>query len=272
MGGPKQGSKQGDLHVKEETQRRAQRDRKMEFPKFRLRKSLYLIGQNMGGHDLASLKFLSSCYGVPKGQLERIETAFELFCALEERGRIGYGNDAILRELLEARHREHLLVKYPLDEKEILETDAGGKSYNEGEKADLQKFLLGISDSLSKRDFKDLAYFLFDTDVNGTYSLQDIEKMNSGIDLFEKLLAAKLIGPKNLTALYQVLEVIGRNDLCIKIAEYLPESGAAERRRQKLESKLHVCTGILLIFARLYVKTLSHSFLSLFPYRFTIIC
>ena len=208
----------------------------MSFPKFRLRKSLYLIGQNMGGHDLSSLKFLS---GLPKGRQEKIETAFELFCTLESRGEIDYKKDDVLRELLEARHREHLLNKYPLDGPDDLETDAGGKVYSDQEIKQLKKFLTGISESLSHRDFKDLAYFLFDTDASatrGTYSFQEMEQMSSALDLFEKLIAARLIGPSNLTALYQVLEVIGRNDICVKIAEYLPQSGAARRRSLKLQS------------------------------------
>ena len=190
----------------------------------------------MGGHDLSSLKFLS---GLPKGRQEKIETAFELFCTLESNGEIGYGKDDVLRELLEARHRVHLLSKYPLNVPDDLETDAGGRAYSDLEIKELKKFLTGISESLSHRDFKDLAYFLFDTDADatrGTYSFQDMEKMTSALDLFEKLIDAKLIGPHNLTALYQVLEVIGRNDLCVKIAEYLPQSGAAERRRLKLQS------------------------------------
>ena len=190
----------------------------------------------MGGHDLSSLKFLS---GLPKGRQEKIETAFELFCTLESNGEIDYGKDDVLRELLEARHRVHLLSKYPLDGPDDLETDAGGRDYTEKEKSALRVFLDRISESLSHRDFKDLAYFLFDTDAaatRGTYSFQEMEQMKSPLELFEKLIAAKLIGPHNLTALYQVLEVIGRNDLCVKIAEYLPESGAARRRSLKLQS------------------------------------
>lgn len=189
----------------------------------------------MSNNDLNSLKFLCTYHGVPKRQLEKMETAFELFCALESINKIGYNNDAILRELLTTRHREHLLHKYPLVPIDDLVTDHGGKTPSPSEVMELSQFLVTISDSLSHRDFKDIACFLFDPDVSH-YSYQDIENMDSATFIFEKLIQLKIIGPYNLTALYQVLEVIGRNDLCQRIVEYLPPgSHAASLREEKLK-------------------------------------
>lgn len=194
----------------------------------------------MSCHDLNSLKFLCTYHGVPKRQMERMETAFELFCALESQDKIGYLNDSILRDLLGSRQREHLLNKYPLiiDPNDDLATDHGGSVPSPKEMTDLSLFLDKISDSLSHRDFKDIACFLFDPDVS-RYGYQDIEKMTSATDIFTKLLELKIIGPSNLTALYQVLEVIGRNDLCQKIVEFLPPgSHAANLRHKKLQCEM----------------------------------
>ena len=200
-----------------------QEENKMAFPKFKLRKHLYLIGQNMSRDDLNSLKFLCSYHDVPRRQLEKIETAFQLFCALESINKIGYGNDKVLRDLLASRQKVHLLERFPIntEDGEVLDTDHGSMTPSPQSIQSLSVFLDGISDSLSKHDFFALACFLFDP-LNNSYSYRDIEDMSSARVIFDKLITSKIIGPTNLTALYQVFEVIGRNDLCQRIKEYLP--------------------------------------------------
>ena len=194
----------------------------------------------MSGSDLNSLKFLCT-FDIPKRHLERMKTTFELFCALESQGKITYEDDKYLRELLKSRHKEHYLQKYPIalpdDDISLLATDHGGAMASNDELRSLTSFLAEISDSLSHQDFMTLACFLFDPEVS-SYSFQEIENMDSANNIFERLIKAKIIGPTNLTALYQVLEVIGRNDLCQKIALYLPDSEVASLYDQKVRGKL----------------------------------
>lgn len=194
----------------------------------------------MSGSDLNSLKFLCT-FDIPKRHLERMKTTFELFCALESQGKITYEDDKYLRELLKSRHKEHYLQKYPIalpdDDISLLATDHGGAMASNDELRSLTSFLAEISDSLSQQDFMTLACFLFDPEVS-SYSFQEIENMDSANNIFERLIKAKIIGPTNLTALYQVLEVIGRNDLCQKIALYLPDSEVGSLYNQKVRGKL----------------------------------
>lgn len=207
----------------------------------------------MSGSDLNSLKFLCT-FDIPKRHLERMKTTFELFCALESQAKITYENDKYLRELLISRHKEHYLQKYPIalpDDNSLLATDHGGAMASNDELRGLSSFLAEISDSLSQQDFMTLACFLFDPEVS-SYSFQEIENMDSANDIFERLIKAKIIGPTNLTALYQVLEVIGRNDLCQKIALHLPNSEVASLYNQKVQGKV---INILMNFV---IKNTSH--------------
>ena len=222
-----------------------------------MRKNLYLIGQNMSVSDLSSLKFLCT-FDIPKRHLERMKTTFELFCALESQGKITYENDEYLRELLTSRHKEHYLQKYPIalpDDNSFLATDHGGAMASNDELRALTSFLAKISDSLSQQDFLTLACFLFDPEVS-SYSIQEIENMDSANDIFERLTKAKIIGPTNLTALYQVLEVIGRNDLCQKIALHLPNSEVASLYNKKTQGK--VINILINLLVACYLKHNSH--------------
>jgi hypothetical protein len=204
----------------------------MAFPRFHLRKNLYLIGQNMSMDDVKSLKFLCAYHDIPRRQLDRIKTAFELFCALESKGKIDYGDDKVLGDLLKALNKQHLLKKFPINvQEEDLFTDHGGSTCPTESYQNLMPFLNHISDCLSDQDFRTLACFLFDPQQNAAcYSFQDIEGMTSAQDIFIKLLNAKIIGPTNLTALTQVFEVIGRNDLKQKIYEFLPKNSLNQRK------------------------------------------
>ena len=80
--------------------------------KFILRKSLYKISSHLGREELKSIKFLCSEY-LPKRKLERLHSAFEVFCALEAGGHIDYGKTDLLLSLLENINREHLLSNIP---------------------------------------------------------------------------------------------------------------------------------------------------------------
>ena len=192
----------------------------MSFDNFYFRKSLYKIGQTLGRADLSNLVFLCD-NDLPRTYLEKIETAFELFCALEEANQINCYNDFKLRTLLTPINKLHLLEKNPLNRSSdpLIQTDRGGRLPDTAEVAELRAFLVPISNNMSKRDLRNLICFVYDL-IPQTCTLTDMDKVASANVVFKALIDDRLIGPKNLNMLKEIFEVIGRNDLCQKIQEF----------------------------------------------------
>ena len=193
----------------------------MSFESFYLRKSLYIIGQNIGRTDLNSLKFLCAECDLPRRHLEKIETAFELFCALEEANKISLTNDSRLRALLKCIDKSHFLDRNPLNRPldPHIQTDRGGKLSGSAEQQQLYEFLLKISNDMSNRDLRNLICFVYDV-IPSTCGLMDMESITTAIVPFKALIDARLIGPKNLNMLKEIFEVIGRNDICQRMVEH----------------------------------------------------
>lgn len=172
----------------------------------------------MGKADVNNLKFLCD-YDLPKRHLEKIETAFELFCALEESDLIGITNQTKLVELLQSMGKGHLLNKHPLHNiEDRTETDRGGRLPTDKEKQEMVKFLLKISNDMSHRDLRNLICFVYDM-IHDDQTLIDMDSIKDGTSVFKGLIKARLIGPNNMKLLEEVFELIGRNDLCQKIRE-----------------------------------------------------
>ena len=180
-----------------------------------------MIGQNMGRQDISNLKFLCD-YDLPKRHIEKIESAFELFCALEEAAKISEKDDSRLRDLLTSLGKVHLLNRNPLDRPTdpLIQTDRGGRLADTEQLKHLTKFLVEISNSMSNKDLRNFICFVYDLVPTNTYALIDMDRVSSAIVLFKALIEARLIGPKNLNILKEIFEVIGRNDLCQRIQEY----------------------------------------------------
>ena len=71
-------------------------------------------------------------------------------------------------------------------------------------------FLSKLSASFSEKEFRTLANFFFDP--------------HRPVDLFEALLIERVIQPNNLSKLFTVLEIIGRNDLKEKVTLQQPQA------------------------------------------------
>lgn len=172
----------------------------------------------MGRTDVSDLKFLCD-YDLPKRHLEKIETAFELFCALEEASIIDLNNQTRLIDLLQSMSKGHLLNKYPLHNiQDSVETDRGGRLSTDIERQQMRKFLLRISNDMSKRDLRNLICFVYDL-IPDNWTLIDMDSIKDGSSVFKALMEARLIGPNNMKLLEEVFEIIGRNDLCQMIRE-----------------------------------------------------
>lgn len=186
--------------------------------KFILRKSLYKISSHLGREDLKSIKFLCSD-DLPRRKLDSLHSAFEVFCALEARGFIDYGNTVYLSFLLNGIGKVHLLTKYPIEA--IMSPVPQPVSVNISNKQmkSTRTFLVEISESFSEKEFRILANFFFDPGASAlTY--EDIEQMTGAEDLFRALLDERVIQPTDLSQLSIVLGIIGRNDLKEKVTHH----------------------------------------------------
>lgn len=198
--------------------------------RFQFRRHLFLISNHISSSEVENLRFLCSDL-LPRRKLEKVKTAFELFCLLEDTKDISTTDTAFLEELLQSLRKKHLIQ--PLLEQ------GGGRGLVEARtphvatpteatlEYDTRKLLkafkdvlLAISDDLQESNVRDMALFFFNPNVAGL-SLDEIEKIRSGNQLFLVLRDNRTITPTDVQRLRTVLETIGRRDLCEKIDDYM---------------------------------------------------
>ena len=195
---------------------------------FTFRKHLYWISNQLSSQEVENLKFMCNDM-VPRRQLERLRSGFDLFCVLEGKDLISTTKVDFLKEILEIVGKDHLVKK--------LENEGGGRGIAEigasnmqlsaeseaqYDAPDLKKafkaLLLKVGDELMERNVRDIAFFFQDPE---SLSLQDIEQLRSASRLFQKLQDQGIIGPTKLEKLRATLDVIGRKDVCKIVDDYL---------------------------------------------------
>ena len=197
---------------------------------FTFRKHLYWISNQLSSQEVENLKFMCNDV-VPRRQLERLRSGFDLFCVLEGKNFFSPTNVEFLKEILETVGKDHLVKK--------LLSEGGGRGVAEMheigastmqlpaegevqydtpklEKA-FKRLLLKVGDELMERNVRDIAFFFQDPE---SLSLQEIEQLRSASKLFQTLQDQGIIGPTKLEKLRATLDVIGRKDVCKIIDDY----------------------------------------------------
>ncbi len=197
--------------------------------RFQFRRHLYLISNHISSSEVENLKFLVTDF-LPRRKVEKVKTAFELFCLLEGIGNISATETAFLGELLQSLRKKHLIQQLEQGRGSgvgaraphvATPPEAALMGYDvQGLVKKFKELLLEISDNLEEAHVRDVALFFFDPGVPGL-TLMDIEEMRSGSTLFQVLRDNRTITPTNLERLQIVLETIGRRDLCSMINDYM---------------------------------------------------
>lgn len=197
--------------------------------RFTFRQHLYWISNQLSSQEVENLKFMCNDV-VPRRQLERIRSGFDLFCVLEGKNLI-LTYVEFLKEILETVGKDHLVKKLlnegggrgivEVDESSASNMQPSAESEAQYDAPKLKKafktLLLKVGDELMEQNIRDIAFFFQDPE---SLSLQDIEHLRSASKLFQKLQDQGIIGPTKLEKLRATLDVIGRKDVCKIIDDY----------------------------------------------------
>ena len=198
---------------------------------FTFRKHLYWISNQLSSQEVENLKFMCNDM-VPRRQLERLRSGFDLFCVLEGKDLISTTKVDFLEEILETVGKDHLVKKLENegDGRGIAEVghEIGASNMQHSAESEAQHdapnlkafkaLLLKVGDELMEQNVRDIALFFQDPK---SLSLQDIEHLRSASRLFQKLHDQGIIGPTKLEKLRATLDVIGRKDVCKIVDDYL---------------------------------------------------
>ena len=198
---------------------------------FTYRKHLFRLSNKLNDSDIVNLKFLCGDV-VAKRVLERVTSGYELFLALEGVNRLSATNLDFLELVMENISKAHLVQEL----REVLADPANYAAFSETEGGDstgppslppthpaslkFKAFLVSLGDELPERDLKTVAYFFRSYDVTGL-TAQDIQRLSEPAELFKILKQEKVISVTDLGKMREVMDAIGRLDLCEKIDEYL---------------------------------------------------
>lgn len=199
---------------------------------FEFKQHLYRMGKGLSSPDVSSMKFLLPEEYIPRRQAENIKSAFELFCALADRGLISPTETELLSTLLSDVHKTQLM--------DPLLSEGGGSPRPTGEHSPppstaethsverdrstpapcpglrFRRLLKNLGERLSEDEIRNLPLFFSGQNL----SLQEIEEFNEPCELFQRLRDCGIISPNDLHRLRSVLGVIGRADLCKLIDDY----------------------------------------------------
>ena len=169
---------------------------------------------------------------LPRAQLEAASTGFDLFCLMEEKNFLSLDELEFMRDILQTVGKDHYLDRY-ISGKVTGETQLkpipGMNSVVVGpgsEDKTFRRFLGQLSDAMSYENVHDVALF-FHGD-RSSIQLRDVEKIRTAEEVFKKLLDKGAIREGELTIVYNVLDVLGRQDMCTMIEKFYQEKAVVE--------------------------------------------
>lgn len=190
---------------------------------FEFRKHLYRISNHLSTPEVKNLRFFCSDL-IPRRRLERFHTGFDLFCALEDLNYVTPNNSAFLQEILSSVNKGHLVNQ--LGGRAASETGGMCTQLLPGTPLDktLKRKLIMLGEELSDRNLRDVALFFVSSGTHpGSLSVQAMEDIRQASDLFHRLEDSGALTPAALQRFREVLETIGRIDVCQKLDNLLKE-------------------------------------------------
>lgn len=170
---------------------------------------------------------------LPRALLETARSGFDVFCLMEEKGLLSPTDVVFLAEVLDTVRKKHFIDRYmnsrtPSGEAfKPIPGAMGGVNARAKDSLPSHKKLLGkLGDGLTPDNVHDMALFFHGG--SSSIHLRDIESFKTAEKIFQKLQSSRMIQPGNYTVLYNVLEVLGRLDLCETIEEHCRNPGSGE--------------------------------------------
>ncbi len=203
----------------------------MDAETFLFRRFLYQISNGLSGSEVNNLKFMLN-ESLPRRQLEDAVSGFDILCLMEEKGFLSPVNLDLLKEILELVGKGHLVQQYlstrtspsPLDViKPIPDVNSPSANHHphqhrEGLVSSHKKLLGDLAGELSAENVHDMALFFHGG--NSSVHVRDLDTLKTAESVFKKLEGSRTIREGDYIILYNVLDVIGRLDLCEAIAQH----------------------------------------------------
>lgn len=194
----------------------------MQAEAFAFKKGLYNISNKLTNSDLDKMKFMLSDF-LPRQQLERAQSGFDLLCLMASRRDIlAYNDYSFLEEVLcEVGKGECVksclltTTLYSVTGASATSSRAAVLDVRSPKSLHLKKFLGELGDSLSGENVHDLCQFF--AGICESINYQNVHNIKSAEQLFSRLQDSHLIGLDHLRPLREVLNLIGRLDLADKI-------------------------------------------------------
>lgn len=171
---------------------------------------------------------------LPRRQLENAVSGFDIFCLMEEKGFLSPTKLDLLREILEMVGKNLILQQYLSTRDSVMPRDVikpipvvnplvPPQQQRKGFVSPHKRLLNNLAGELSAENVHDMALFFH----GGTSSIhvQDLEKLKTAESVFKKLEGSRTIREGDYTILYNVLDVIGRLDLCETIIQHCSQQG-----------------------------------------------
>ena len=206
----------------------------MESETFFFRKCLYQISSHLGRYDVDKIKFMVSDH-IPRTLLETARSGFDVFCLMEERNLLTSTELFFLREVLDTVSKSHYIDSYlnargsaGVALKQIPGYTAGIPDPTRGPASlTSHKKLLGrLGDGMTPENVRDMALFFHGNSIH----VRDIEELRTAEKIFDKLESGRAIQSGDYTILYNVLDALGRLDLCEMIVEHCSNSQPTSRK------------------------------------------
>lgn len=202
---------------------------------FAFKRGLYNISNKLTTSDIDKMKFILSDF-LPRQQLEKAMSGFDLLCLMASRSDILSCNDysflqEVLMEVGKGDCVEGFLSSYSLH------CVLGSPCVTHHLKSELVKVFLGeLADNLTAENVHDL--ILFFSGICESINYQNMHNVRSAEQLFSRLLECHIIGASQLQPLQEVLTVIGRLDLADQIEIFNAGSWQSIHPEEKTEGIL----------------------------------
>jgi len=206
----------------------------MELPASNeFRKTLSQLSKHIDSDTLADLKYLSQDV-IGAAKMEKVNSPLDFFQALEQCGKISVNDASYLADLLESENKPYLAEKLApfmgghstntifqesllsLNQPQHLKQSTNFFDVSDSQLSTYRVLLNRISNSLELRQVRTICYLSKEAEYAGVIHRANL----SGSMLFNFFEQQVLISPKNLQYLQDMLQNVGRLDLCQWIDQY----------------------------------------------------
>ena len=184
---------------------------------FAFKRALYDISNKLAEYDLDKMRFMLADF-LPRQHLEKSRSGFDLLCLMATRSSLLTCDDySFLEEILKEVGKKDIVKPIFLDSysNTALSTSPVAMPQHKEDLLQLKRFLGELSDNLTIENVHDMCNFF--AGICESINYQNLCCIESGTQLFSRLLESEVIGVGQLQPLQLVFGIIGRLDLSANV-------------------------------------------------------